>query len=193
MNIRVKFIFIIAIIVTNLIFSNTHQTSENTFLLCLKSNVKPLEIIQHGNEVIVNIDELNSAFRSLQVTNIEPWIKHATEMDRDGEIFLNRIYRVYLNENRNISTEQSIDQIRNIPVILYAENEYLRIPHYTPNDPSLGNQCSISAVKADIAWDFWNIPDEMPGDENVLLASVDTGVESTYLKMNWVMARILVM
>ena len=79
MNVRVKFIFIIAIIVTNLIFSNTHQTSENTFLLCLKSNVKPLEIIQHGNEVIVNIDELNSAFRSLQVTNIEPWIKkHAT-------------------------------------------------------------------------------------------------------------------
>ena len=88
----------------NLLFSNTPQTSENTFLFCLKSTVQPLEIIRNGNEVIVNIDELNSAFRSLQVTNIEPWIKHATEMDRDGEIFLNRIYRVYLNENRNFST-----------------------------------------------------------------------------------------
>ena len=45
-------------------------------------------------------------------------------MDRDEEIFLNRIYRVYLNKNQNLSTEQSIDQIRNIPVILYAESEY---------------------------------------------------------------------
>ena len=110
----------------NTVAHGTPQTSENIFLFCLKSTVQPLEIIRNSNEVIVNIDELNSAFRYLQVTNIEPWIKHATEMDRDGEIFLNRIYRVYLNENRNISTEQSIDQIRNIPVILYAENEYLR-------------------------------------------------------------------
>ena len=170
----------IAIIMANMLFSNIPQTSENTFLFCLKPEVEPFGITQNGNEVIVNIDELSSAFRSLQVTNIEPWIKHATEMDRDGDVYLNRIYRVYLNENRDISTEQSIDVIREIPVTLYAEHEYLRKPLYTPNDPSLNNQCSIPAVKADIAWDFWNIPDDMPGDANVLLASVDTGVDYTH-------------
>ena len=112
--------------------------------------------------------------------SIEPWIKHATEIDRDGDVYLNRIYRVYLNENRDISTEQSIDIIGEIPVTLYAEHEFLRKPLYTSNDPALSNQCSIPAVKADIAWDYWNIPDEMPGDENVLLASVDTGVDYTH-------------
>ncbi len=162
------------------VFASTPQISDNTFLFCLKPNVEPLEIVRNGNEVIVSIEELNDAFRTIQVTNIEPWIHHATEMDRDGEVYLNRIYRVYLNDNRSISTEQSIAIIGEIPVTLYAENEYLRKPLYTPNDPALGNQCSIPAVKADIAWDYWDIPDDMPGDQNVLLASVDTGVDYTH-------------
>jgi hypothetical protein len=162
------------------VFANTPQTSKNTFLFCLKPNVEPLEIARNGTEVIVSIKELNDALRTIQVINIEPWIQHATEIDRDGDVYLNRIYRVYLNENRDISTEQSIDVIREIPVTLYAEHEFLRKPLYTPNDPALGSQCSIPAVKADIAWDYWNIPDEMPGDENVLLASVDTGVDYTH-------------
>ena len=162
------------------VFANTPQISENTFLFCLKPNVEPLEIARNSNEVIVSIKELNDALRTIQVINIEPWIQHATEIDRDGDVYLNRIYRVYLNENRDISTEQSIDVIREIPVTLYAEHEFLRKPLYTPNDPALGSQCSIPAVKADIAWDYWNIPDEMPGDENVLLASVDTGVDYTH-------------
>jgi len=93
------------------VFANTPQTSKNTFLFCLKPNVEPLEIARNSNEVIVSIEELNDAFRSIQITNIEPWIKHATEMDRDGDIYLNRIYRVYLNENRSLSTAQSIIKI----------------------------------------------------------------------------------
>ena len=48
-----------------------------------------------------SIEELNNAFRAIQITNIEPWIKHATEMDRDGDIYLNRIYRLYIaNESK---------------------------------------------------------------------------------------------
>ena len=78
------------------VFANTPQTSKNTFLLCLKPNVEPLEIDRNGTEVIVSIKELNDALRTIQVINIEPWIQHATEIDRDGDVYLNRIYRVYL-------------------------------------------------------------------------------------------------
>ena len=61
-------IIIISVLCLQTLPASTPQTSENTFLFCLKSTVQPLEIIRNRNEVIVNIDELNSAFRSLQVT-----------------------------------------------------------------------------------------------------------------------------
>ena len=40
------------------VFASTPQTSENTFLFCLKPNVEPLEIARNSNEVIVSIEEL---------------------------------------------------------------------------------------------------------------------------------------
>jgi hypothetical protein len=84
---RKLFIILILGFGTLQLFANTPQTSENTFLFCLKSTVQPLEIIRNGNEVIVNIDELNSAFRSLQVTNIEPQIKHKVVFDMGFDIY----------------------------------------------------------------------------------------------------------
>ena len=173
-------IIIITVFCLQTLQAETPRTSENTFLFCLKPNIQPLKITKRDGELTVNIEELNNLFRSHQVKDIEPWIKYATEMDRDGDIYLNRIYRVYLNEERSIPIEQTIASIHDVSFTLYAENEYLRKPLYTPNDPSLNSQCSIPAVKADIAWDYWNIPDDMPGDANVLLASVDTGVDYTH-------------
>ena len=173
-------IIIITVFCLQTLQAEIPQTSENTFLFCLKPNIQPLEITKRDGELTVNIEELNNLFRLHQVEDIEPWIKHATEMDRDGDIYLNRIYRVYLNKKRSIPIEQTIASIHDVSFTLYAENEYLRKPLYTPNDPSLNSQCSIPAVKADIAWDYWNIPDDMPGDANVLLASVDTGVDYTH-------------
>jgi hypothetical protein len=81
---RKLFIILILGFGTLQLFANTPQTSENTFLFCLKSTVQPLEIIRNGNDVIVNIDELNSAFRSLQVTKLEPQIKHKVVFDMVG-------------------------------------------------------------------------------------------------------------
>ena len=60
-------IIIISVLCLQTLRAGTPQTSENTFLFCLKSTVQPLEIIRNGNEVIVNIDELNSAFQLLQM------------------------------------------------------------------------------------------------------------------------------
>ena len=59
----------------------------------------------------------------------------------------------------------------------------MRKPYEVPDDEKylLGLQCSIEAVKADKAWEYWDIENgEMPGDENILLASVDTGVDYTH-------------
>ena len=107
-------IIIITVFCLQTLQAETPQTSENTFLFCLKPNIQPLEITKRDGELTVNIEELNNLFRSHQVKDIEPWIKHATEMDRDGDIYLNRIYRVYLNEERSIPIEQTIASIHDV-------------------------------------------------------------------------------
>ncbi|MDP6852758.1 MAG: S8 family serine peptidase, partial [Candidatus Marinimicrobia bacterium] len=171
---------VILLIGTQFLFSASAEKTENTFLFCLKPETQPLEISMRNGVPQVQIESLNSLIKNNSVSQIEKWIPAATEMDRDGNIFLNRIYRVHLNENRAISRDQAIHAFDSINESLYAEPEYIRKPLYTPNDPNLDNQCSIEAVKADQAWDYWNIPEDMPGDTDIILASVDTGVDYTH-------------
>ena len=112
---------------------------------------------------------------------IEPWLPNATEMDYNGDVYLNRIYRVYIKESHRNELTNIIEKIAQFNFIEYSENEYIRKPFYTPNDTNIGNQCSINAVGADKAWDYWNIPAGIiPGNREILLASVDTGVDYTH-------------
>ena len=166
--------------IINVAIGSIPELSPNTFLFCLKPELEPLEISLNRGRLSVGLSELDDFFQSHAVVKIEPWIKHATEMDRDGDIYLNRIYRVYIDENSLGRTDQTISSIQDLPFFLYAEPEYIRKPYYKPNDPSYSSQCSLEAVKADLAWDYWDIPNKMPGDKNILLASVDTGVDYTH-------------
>ena len=180
-------LFHIILMVSKGLFAGSPE-SLHTFLFCLKPELQPLEISLNRGKTSVGMEELDDYFQTHDVIRIEPWIKSATEIDRDGDIFLNRIYRVYLNENRQVTIDQSISSLKNFPFILYAEPEYVRKSYYTPNDPKYndndgqcpGNCCILESVKADFAWDYWDIPNNMPGDENILLASVDTGVDYTH-------------
>ena len=63
-----------------------------------------------------------------------------------------------------------------MPFVQYSEFEYVRKFDYLPNDTLAELQCSLSSVKADKAWDLWNIPAGIvPDGQEVLLASVDSG------------------
>ena len=162
------------------LFSSTPEISEETFLFCLKSDVEPLQISRQGDSFSVNNRELNNYFEKNGVLNIEKWIPQATEMDRDGDIYLNRIYRVYIDNDRSNLTSL-ISDIENFYFVKYAENEFIRRPNYQPNDSMVNLQCSLNSVKATSAWDFWDIPNgQLPDGREVLLASVDTGVDYTH-------------
>ncbi|MBC86019.1 MAG: hypothetical protein CL677_02480, partial [Bdellovibrionaceae bacterium] len=48
---------------------------------------------------------------------------------------------------------------------------------YTPNDSQYNQQWFLPAINANDAWDLWDIDNgELPGNRNVILASVDLGV-----------------
>ncbi|SVD72715.1 uncharacterized protein METZ01_LOCUS425569, partial [marine metagenome] len=176
-----KIFLIFSFTIINVAIGSVPELSPNTFLFCLKPELQPLTISLNRGKPSVGMAALDDYFQTHDIVRIEPWIKHATEIDRDGDIYLNRIYRVYIDENSLGRTDQSISSIQDFPFILYAEPEYIRKPYYKPNDPSYSSQCSLEAVKTDIAWDYWDIENgEIPGDKNILLASVDTGVDYTH-------------
>ena len=115
------------------------------------------------------------------IINIERWIPQATEEDHDGDIYLNRIYRGYIDNDNRLSVENLISSLSGFSFIKYAENEFIRTPKYSPSDPMVDVQCSLNSVKAKDAWDFWDIPNGIiPNGSEVLLASVDTGVDYTH-------------
>jgi hypothetical protein len=156
--------------------------SETTFLFCLKPSVEPLVISRSSSDqVLTDNNELNEFFVRNGVVDIEEWIPNATEQDRDGDIYLNRIYRVYISNDSRLSVDYLISNLNNFSFIKYAENEFIRTPKYMPNDPMSNTQCSLNSVKATSAWDFWDIPNGLiPDGSEVLLASVDTGVDYTH-------------
>ena len=154
--------------------------NNDTFLFCLRSTINPIEINRSSNGVFVENEELNNFMLDNAIINLEKWIPQATEMDRDGDIYLNRIYRAYVSEEKRADISNIIYGIEQLSIIKYSENEYIRKPFYTPNDPLVELQCSLNSVKAKEAWDFWDFPNNIPDSRHVLLASVDTGVDYTH-------------
>ena len=93
------------------------EKSLHTFLFCLKPELQPLDIVLNRGYLSVGMAELDDFFQFHKVIRIERWIKSATEIDRDGDIYLNRIYRVYLDDNRVGSIDESISSIKDLSVI----------------------------------------------------------------------------
>ncbi len=161
-----------------IVFGDYYQ---DRFLFCLKPDANPLEIQRTADGAVVDNPQVAQFFYKNDILDVERWITSAGPEDHDGDIYLNRIYRVYLKPGRQDEMESVKESIRYLDVVHSSEFENIRTPVYSPNDPSYWQQTSLPAVKANQAWDFWNISEgEMPGSREVLIAVVDTGVDYTH-------------
>ena len=167
------------VLICNMFLFATSNSSIHTFLLSIKPELHPLQISLKRGHVHVEVEELNYLFQENDVINIEPWLTSAREEDRDGDIYLNRIYRVYVDRNSSKDINQIISSIKSSPYILNVKRESIRKVYALPNDKYfiLGDQCSIEDIRADLAWGYWYENSEIPGDEDILYVSVDTGVD----------------
>jgi len=155
----------------NILFSN--DIWENKLLFCLKKEVAPL-IIKEKNTIDNN--ELNHTLDDFDILLIEQWLNGATEDDFDNDIYLNRIYRITILEN-NIDYINKIKQaLESLNFIHSVEYEYYRKPLFTPNDQDYNNQWFLPDINSNLAWDLWTDNGLIPGDRDVILASVDLGV-----------------
>ena len=151
---------------------------EDVFLFCLKPGQAPLTISREAGEFHSGIDELDHYLNSNSILDIEPWLQHTTPNEHSGDIYLNRIYRIYLRESKAHIRDQLRDELSSFLFIHSAEKEPIHKPVYTPNDPQYSQQWFLPQIQADDAWNFWDVDGgDLPGDQDVILASVDTGVD----------------
>ena len=165
--------YILIIILFTLSYSN--NIYNDRLLFCLKPSVNPINITK-TTQIKSNIESIDNVLSEYQVESIEPWLKGATENDFDNNIYLNRIYRV-ITTNRDVSQLLALkNQLSKVNEIYSVENEYIRKPCYTPNDQYYNSQWFLQDINANDAWNYWTNNNNIPGNRNVILASVDTGV-----------------
>ena len=165
--------YILIIILFTLSFSN--NIYNNRLLFCLKPSVNPISITK-TTQIKSNIESIDNVLSEYQIESIEPWLKGATEDDFDNNIYLNRIYRI-ITTNRDVSQLITLkNQLLKVNEIYSVENEYIRKPLYTPNDQYYNSQWFLQDINANDAWNYWTNNNNTPGNRNVILASVDTGV-----------------
>ena len=150
------------------------------FLFTLDQNEDVLTAEQCKN-LQTPYPELNKLIKKFDVIKIEPWLPNAKENDHDGDVYLNRIYR--LTTKQDIEAPHAlISEIKSASTAIQgAEREAIMRIHAIPDDPMMGNQWYLVKPQVKEAWDLWDLEGgEIPGDRHVVIAIVDDGVEYTH-------------
>ena len=96
-----KVIITLSLLIGSSGFIFANNISQSTFLFALKHDINPLTISKEGNILSVDNHAIQSFIDNNNIENIEPWLSGANENDYDGDVYLNRIYRVYIGNNRS--------------------------------------------------------------------------------------------
>ena len=171
--------YIVVTFVFSFLFSSSIHYHENNLLFCIDKNEPVIDFSSFEKSDSKHKKQLINFFKSVSDDYIiKPWLKSATDNDSSGDIFLNRIYKISFNSLKRDSLSEIKDQLNNFSFIYHVEYDFKRAPFYQPNDTRYSQQWYINKIQADHAWDFWDIDGgNIPGSKDVLLASVDTGVD----------------
>ena len=175
-----KIYIIVLALFFNFILAEASTMHDNSLLFCIKKNEANL-IFNQNNELSrsENGKILDDFFTSISSDyTIKPWLKSAIDDDHSGDIYLNRIYKVSFKNPNSINLLETKNKLNKMSFIYEVEHDYIRVPTYQPNDTKYNQQWFVPKIQSDHAWDFWDINSgDFPGSKDILLASVDTGVD----------------
>jgi len=158
-----------------ILFSFGNDLKENILLFHLDSTVSTLEIINKDRK-LVDHETLNKFLVNHSAHKIERWIEVASGLDVYNGIRFSQVYRVYFNDKSPPISEIK-KKLELLDCVDVVEFDYKRKPLYTPNDPRYNNQWFIEEINSNDAWDLWDIDNgETPGNREIILSSVDLGV-----------------
>ena len=171
--------YFILILFLNNLFANLIDYHEGNLLFCLDKSEPVIDFSITTKSDSEAKKTLVDFFHAVSENySVKPWLKAATNDDSSGDIFLNRIYKVSFKNIDRQNLSDIKNQLNNFSFIYHVEYDYLRVPTYIPNDSRYNQQWFISKIQSDHAWDFWDINGgDIPGSKDILLASVDTGVD----------------
>ena len=136
---------------------------EDSFLFSVYKDIDPLSI--NDDFLRTQNKQINTLLDKYNIKLIEPWLKSATENDFDGDIYLNRIYRIKIDKKDSDNLIGMMDELKKISGVQYVERENLHKVFYTPNDSQYNQQWFLPEINSNDAWDFWNINGgELPGE-----------------------------
>ncbi|MDX9777353.1 MAG: S8 family serine peptidase [bacterium] len=125
--------------------------------------------------------ELNKLILKFNAVRLEPWISDARPDEHDGDLYLNRIYRLVLSPDKPASPQMAEEFKRSVPSLAHAELEPIMRKFAFPDDPGFEYQWFLRKTQALEAWDLWDTASgEMPGSRRIVVAVVDDGVEYTH-------------
>jgi len=178
-----KILILGLLLITTSVYAGAPELSSyhsDRFLVCLQPDILVESISHRSATPVTGIASLDQLMALREVVSMEKYLPGATQDDMDGDIILANIYRLKVNPGR-ASLEQLIADFESSESILYAENEVIDRPLYTPNDTRYGQQWFLPRIHAPETWDLWDIVGgDAPGDLNIILASIDSGVQYTH-------------
>ena len=98
-------LIIFSVFVFQLISASQDLYHQNAVLFCLKPEVQPLIIEKTQNGITVDDNSINKLLESFQVKNLVLWLPGATKEDHRGDVYLNQIYRLTIDNNERKSLE----------------------------------------------------------------------------------------
>ncbi len=147
----------------------------------LRRNISPDVVIVKLKEAPDNLRVAQHPLDKIQelipVKEINPVVNSpANGRLAKSSLGIERIFRITLKDNEPVAN--AVNKLRHQDWIEYAEPLFLDQLLYTPNDPHAapgsGNQYHLSNINA---YNAWNIE---KGDTNIVVAIVDTGVDTDH-------------
>ena len=177
---KIKNILAIFLLSITLLLASAPAYYADKFLFSLDKNEDVLTAEQ-CKSLQTPYPELNKLIKKFDIIKIEPWLPHAKASDHDGDVYLNRIYR--LTTKQDVEAPLSfISEFKNSSIAIQgAEREAIMRTQAIPDDPKIGNQWYLVKSQVKEAWDLWDLEGgEIPGDRHIVVAVVDDGVEYTH-------------
>ncbi len=154
---------------------------QDRLLVYIDNALTDFSLLSNRNgESFTNNLAINQLLVNEEAESIERWLPTATDVDRDGDIYLNRIYEIKLNRAR-IDIESVRNRFQMLEQIKSAEKVSIMRPDYIPNDTRYSQQWFLPNIQAPEAWDLWDIDNgQLPGIDSIRVIKVgivDSGVE----------------
>ena len=99
-----------------------------SILFCINKNENHLSFkkLSLGPVLIVNNAALQELMLRYSVSSLEAWMPSASENDCNGEVCLDRIYRIEIEHDGKLDVEQVILDLTKLPSVIYAEPDAAR-------------------------------------------------------------------